>query len=114
VCATRNECHIVSSRGHPPAEIASDGTRCHDRDSNVALLRKATSKTSTVAKAWCEVLVVDGVVVTTGFVAENPIRREQSIGVDHQPASPQSDQGSEERVEVSRDTGRRSGSSSST
>jgi hypothetical protein len=47
----------------------------------------------------------------TGFVAENPIRHEQCVGVDRQPASPQSDQGSEERVEVSRDTGRRSGSS---
>jgi hypothetical protein len=28
VRALRNECHIVSSRGHPAAEIASDGTRC--------------------------------------------------------------------------------------
>jgi hypothetical protein len=34
--AARNERHIVSSRGHPPAEIASDGTRCHDRDPHLA------------------------------------------------------------------------------
>jgi hypothetical protein len=34
--AARNERHIVSGRGHPGAEIASDGTRCHDRDPHVA------------------------------------------------------------------------------
>ena len=50
VRAPRNECHIVFSRGHPPAEIASDGTRCHDRDAQVALLCKATSKTSTLRR----------------------------------------------------------------
>jgi hypothetical protein len=34
--AARNERHIVSSRGHPSAEITSDGTRCHNRDPHAA------------------------------------------------------------------------------
>jgi hypothetical protein len=31
MCAARNEHHIVSSCGHPSAEITSHGTRRHDR-----------------------------------------------------------------------------------
>jgi hypothetical protein len=34
--AARNERHIMSSRGHQPAEIASHGTRCHDPDPHLA------------------------------------------------------------------------------
>jgi hypothetical protein len=37
--AARNECHVVSGRSHPPAEIAPDGTRCHDRHPHVVALR---------------------------------------------------------------------------
>ena len=36
--AARNERHIMSRRGQPPAEIASDGTRRHDRYPHSALL----------------------------------------------------------------------------
>ena len=36
----RNERHIVSNRSHSPAEIASHGTRCHDRDPHFASLRR--------------------------------------------------------------------------
>jgi hypothetical protein len=57
-------------------------------------LARQRPKNEHVAKAWCDVLVVGRVVVTTGFVAENLIGRERCIGVDHQPSSPQSDQGS--------------------
>src|SRR5947199_250788 len=35
MCAARNEHHIVSSCGHPSAEIASHGTRRHDRHPHV-------------------------------------------------------------------------------
>src|SRR6516165_2551910 len=34
--AARNERYIMSSRGHPPAEITSHGTRCHDRNPQLA------------------------------------------------------------------------------
>jgi hypothetical protein len=34
--ATRNEGHVVSGRGHSPAEITSDGARRHDRHPHAA------------------------------------------------------------------------------
>src|SRR5215469_3224426 len=34
--APRNERYIMCSRGHPPAEITSHGTRCHDRNPQLA------------------------------------------------------------------------------
>ena len=34
--ATRDEDHVVSGRGHSPAEITSDGTRRHDRHPHAA------------------------------------------------------------------------------
>jgi hypothetical protein len=34
--AARHERHIMSSRGHPAAEITSHGTRCHDRNPHLA------------------------------------------------------------------------------
>src|SRR6516164_6254163 len=40
--AARNERHVVARRGHPPAEITSDGARCHDRDPHRA---RSASKT---------------------------------------------------------------------
>jgi hypothetical protein len=33
--AARNERHIMSSCGYPPAEITSHGTGCHDRNPHV-------------------------------------------------------------------------------
>jgi predicted subunit of tRNA(5-methylaminomethyl-2-thiouridylate) methyltransferase len=56
--AARNERHVVPSRGHPPAEIASDGTRRHDRDPHVATSAEqgiTSLKTGTLEKpvrAW--------------------------------------------------------------
>src|SRR5215472_5570098 len=49
--AARNERHVVARRGHPPAEITSHGTRCHDRDPHPALSASKTfvcPKTSTL------------------------------------------------------------------
>src|SRR6516162_5061414 len=49
--AARNERHVVARRGHPPAEITSHGTRCHDRDPHLALSASKTfvcPKTSTL------------------------------------------------------------------
>src|SRR5262249_58561206 len=49
--AARNNRHVFARRGHPPAEITSHGTRCHDRDPHLALSASKTfvcPKTSTL------------------------------------------------------------------
>src|SRR6516164_11761814 len=47
MCAARNEHHIVSSCGHPSAEIASHGTRRHDRNPHVT-----PSASKTFVRGW--------------------------------------------------------------
>ena len=103
--ASLTGCHYRGTTiGGPNVTLTVGATQAIELSSN--LLRTAQVRRCSLAQRRPTLAAS----LITGFVAENPIRREQCIGVDHQPASPQLDQGSEERVKVSRDTGRRSGS----
>src|SRR5262249_36386982 len=56
--AARNERHVVARRGHPPAEITSHGTRCHDRDPHLAFSASKAfvcPKTSTLEVSGCQI-----------------------------------------------------------
>src|SRR5262249_57095422 len=56
--AARNEPPVIPRRGHPPAEITSHGTRCHDRDPHLALSASKTficPKTSTLEVSGCRI-----------------------------------------------------------
>src|SRR5215813_6555674 len=56
--AACNESHVIARRGHPPAEITSDGARCHDRDPHLALSASKTiicPKTSTLEVSGCRI-----------------------------------------------------------
>src|SRR5215813_11061975 len=51
--AACNESHVIARRGHPPAEITSDGARCHDRDPHLALSASKTSICPKTARWKC-------------------------------------------------------------